>query len=86
MFYILRFYLESKIPQALSVYNENYYSWTTDPTEAIAFATKNGAILALADIRQHSTTAKQHRFVVANVNQVPIGSYTGSTHQGFLSW
>lgn len=86
MFYILRFYLESKIPQALSCYNQNYYCWTTDPTEAIAFVTKDGALSAAADIQQHCTTAEQHRFVVANVSEVPIGTYPGSSIQGFLSW
>lgn len=86
MFYILRFYLESKIPEALSSYKQNYYVWTTDPTMAIFFLTKEGAFSALADICANSTTAQQHRFVVAHVDEVPIGRYQGSNIQGFLSW
>ena len=86
MFYVLRFYLENKIPQALSGYRQNSYGWTTDPTQALAFATKIGAEAAASDIRQYSATATYHRFVVANVSEVPIGNYQNSNIQGFLSW
>ena len=54
MFYVLRFYLESKIPQALSSYKQKFYGWTTAPTQALAFATKVGAEAAVSDIRQYS--------------------------------
>ena len=86
MFYILRFYLENKIPQALCSYTQKFYSWTTDPTQALAFATKIGAEAAASDIRQHSATAKYHRFVVAHVSEVPNGNYQDSNIQGFLAW
>lgn len=86
MFYILRFYLESKIPQALSIYSQKFYCWTTDPASALAFATKDGAEAGLADIQRRSATSTQYRFVVVNVSEVPIGSYQGSGIQGFLAW
>lgn len=86
MFYVLRFYLESKIPSALSSYKQNYYCWTTDPTLALAFATKVGAEAAVGDIRQYSVTATYHHFVVASVSEVPIGNYQDSSIQGFLAW
>lgn len=86
MFYVLRFYLESKIPSALSSYKQNFYCWTTDPAQALAFATKAGAEAAISDIKQYSATATYHRFVVANVSEVPIGNYQDSSIQGFLAW
>ncbi len=86
LYYVLRFYLESKIPQALSSYRQNSYCWTTDPTQALAFATKVGAEAAVSDIRQYSATATYHHFVVAHVSEVPIGSYQDSSIQGFLAW
>ena len=86
MFYVLRFYLESKIPQALSSYKQKFYCWTPAPTQALAFATKVGSETAVSDIRQYSTTAEHHRFVVAHVSEVPIGNYQDSSIQGFLAW
>ena len=86
MFYVLRFYLESKIPQALSSYKQKFYGWTTAPTQALAFATKVGAEAAVSDIRQYSATATYHHFVVALVSEVPIGNYQDSNIQGFLAW
>lgn len=86
MFHILRFYPKNKNPQALSSYMQKYYCWTTDPDQAIAFVTKDRALSAVADIRANSKTAKQFRFVVANVSEVPIGTYPGSSIKGKLSW
>ena len=86
MFYLLRFYPGSKIPQALSSYTEKFYCWTTAPNQALIFRTESGAEATIVDINQHSAMAKKYRFIVASVSKVPTGHYSGADTQGFLAW
>lgn len=50
MFYVLRFYLESKIPSALCGYKQKFYCWTTDPAQVWLLQQKLGQRLLLVTL------------------------------------